>query len=151
MRNEASEAYTEVLTILNHMETKYQDKVPKKLKDFFEKNSAKDYRFDIDFKTPLKDQELKNKTLVLLAMLNLNYWCSTEEEKQELIKHYSENEEIYQEKLREKYNPDNIFNNNNQQINTEEETSREEVSLVEQKESVFKKLINKIKRFFHIG
>ena len=42
-------------------------------------------------------------------MLNLNYWCETEEEKQELIKHYTENERKYQEELRKKYNTDNIF------------------------------------------
>lgn len=92
MKNEQGESYTEVLTILNYMETEYQQKIPKKLIDFFKRNSAKDYKFDIDLAIPLKEQKLKDKTLSILAILNLNYWCENEVEKQELIKKYSENE-----------------------------------------------------------
>lgn len=109
MKNEQSESYTEILTILKYMETEYQEKIPPKLIDFFKRNCAKDYEFDIDLAIHLKEQKLKAKTLSLLAMLNLNYWCKSDEEKQELIKHYSENEKKYQEELREKYNPDNLF------------------------------------------
>ena len=147
MRNEQAESYAEILTILSYMETEYKKKIPKKLTDFFERNSAKDYELDIDLAIPLKDQKLKNKTLSLLAMLNLNYWCENEEEKQELIKKYSENEKRYQEELREKYNPDNIFKKRNQEKSVEENIEKEEVAIVEYKESIFKKIINKIKSF----
>lgn len=150
MKNEQRESYTEVLTILNYMETEYQEKIPKKLIDFFERNSAKDYKFDIDLAIPLKEQKLKAKTLSLLAMLNLNYWCKSDEEKQELIKHYSENEKRYQEELREKYNPDNIFKKRNQENQIEENIIQNEVALVEYKESIFRRFINKIKSTFNI-
>ena len=151
MKNEQRESYTEVLTILNYMETEYQEKIPKKLIDFFERNSAKDYKFDIDLAIPLKEQELKAKTLSLLAMLNLNYWCNSDEEKQELIKHYSENEKKYQEELRKKYNPDNLFKKHNQENKIEENIVKNEVALVEYKESIFKRFINRIKNIFHIN
>lgn len=151
MKKEQRESYTEVLTILNYMETEYQEKIPKKLIDFFERNSAKDYKFDIDLAIPLKEQKLKAKTLSLLAMLNLNYWCKSDEEKQELIKHYSENEKKYQEELREKYNPDNIFKKHNQEKSVEENIVKEELAMVEYKESIWKKFINKIKSIFHIS
>ena len=150
MKNEQRESYTEVLTILNYMETEYQQKIPKKLIDFFKRNSAKDYKFDIDLAIPLKEQKLKAKTLSLLAMLNLNYWCENEEEKQELMKKYSENERRYQEELREKYNPDNIFKNRNPEKSVEENIVKEEVALVEYKESIFRRFINKIKSIFKI-
>ena len=150
MKNEQRESYTEELTILNYMETEYQEKIPKKLIDFFERNSAKDYKFDIDLAIPLKEQKLKAKTLSLLAMLNLNYWCKSDEEKQELIKHYSENEKRYQEELREKYNPDNIFKKRNQENQIEENIIQNEVALVEYKESIFRRFINKIKSTFNI-
>ena len=59
---------------------------------------------------------ISNKyTLPLLAMLLINYWCNTKEEKEELINKYFENEQKYQEQLREKYNPDFLFNKNNAQ------------------------------------
>lgn len=150
MKNEQRESYTEVLTILNYMETEYQEKIPKKLIDFFERNSAKDYKFDIDLDIPLKEQKLKAKTLSLLAMLNLNYWCNSDEEKQELIKHYSENEKKYQEELRKKYNPDNLFKNHNQENTIEEKVTENNVALVEYKESISKRFINRIKSIFHI-
>lgn len=151
MRNEQGESYAEILTILSHMEMKYQDKIPKKLIDFFERNSAKDYKFDIDLAIPLKEQKLKAKTLSLLAMLNLNYWCESDEEKQELMKHYSENEKKYQEELREKYNPDNILKKRNQENEIKENIIQNEVTLVEYKESIFRRLISKIKNIFHIS
>lgn len=151
MKNEQGESYVEVLTILGYMETEYQEKIPKKLIDFFERNSAKDYKFDIDLEIPLKEQKLKAKTLSLLAMLNLNYWCKSNEEKQELIKRYSENEKKYQEELRKRYNPDNIFKKQQEKSNIEENVIQNEVALIEYKGSIFRRLINKIKSIFHMN
>ena len=148
MKNEEKIAYKQVITILDNMEPEYKEKIPKKLVKLFEENSAEDYEFHLDLTRPLKEQELNSKTLALLAMLNLNYWCETEEEKQELIKHYTENERKYQEELRKKYNTDNIFQKNNSE-NKQEEITEEQVALVEHRESVIRKLINKIKSIFH--
>lgn len=142
MKSEQQEAYTEVLTILNYMNIEYKERIPNKLIEFFKKNSAKDYNFHIDLAIPLKEQNLKDKTLSLLAMLNLNYWCNNDEEKQELINIYSQNERKYQEELRKKYNPDNIFKNH-----IKENNINNEVSLVEYKEPLLKRIINKIKSF----
>ena len=132
------------------METKYQEKIPKKLISFFERNSLKDYKFNIDLAVPLKEQKLKVKTLSLLAMLDLNYWCDTEEEKQNLIKKYSENEIKYQEDLRGRYNPDNIFKKRNQENKIEENVIQNTSVIVEYKESIFRRFINKIKIMFHL-
>lgn len=148
MKSEEKIAYKQLITILNNMEPEYKEKIPKKLMKLFEENSAKDYEFHLDLTRPLQEQELNSKTLALLAMLNLNYWCETEEEKQELIKHYTENERKYQEELRKKYNTDNIFQKNNRE-NKQEKTTEEQVALVEHKESIIRRLINKIKSIFH--
>ena len=148
MKSEEKIAYKQLITILNNMEPEYKEKIPKKLMKLFEENSAEDYEFHLDLTRPLQEQELNSKTLALLAMLNLNYWCETEEEKQELIKHYTENERKYQEELRKKYNTDNIFQKNNRE-NKQEEITEEQVALVEHRESVIRKLINKIKSIFH--
>ena len=148
MKSEEEIAYKQLITILNNMEPEYKEKIPKKLMKLFEENSAEDYEFHLDLTRPLQEQELNSKTLALLAMLNLNYWCETEEEKQELIKHYTENERKYQEELRKKYNTDNIFQKNNSE-NKQEEITEEQVALVEHRESVIRKLINKIKSIFH--
>ena len=67
-------------------------------------------------------------------------------EKIELEKTLSNNEIKYQEKLREKYNPDNIFED--RKSNPKTEQIENENTSIAYKESFFSKLINKIKLIF---
>lgn len=150
MTRERMEAYVEVIEILKHMDEKYVEKIPHKLKAFFENNCSKEYVFKLNPHKPLVEQNLKSKTLAILGMLNVNYWCESEEAKQKLLAQYYEEERLYQEELREKYNPDNIFKKRNQEKSIEGNIEKEEVAIVEYKESIFKKLINKLKSIFHI-
>lgn len=107
--SEYSRAYTEVLTILDHMSSKYKGRLPKSLIDFFNNNKDDSYECDIDFSVPLKENNLDPNTITIFAMLLINFWCDTPEEKQSLINLYFENEQNYQKSLNEKYNPDGIF------------------------------------------
>ena len=155
MDKETKEAYKEILTILKCMETGYYEKIPKKLIKFFERNSEEDYNVSISLEKPLEKQNLKPKTLALLAMIYLNYWCDSQEEKKELEKIFWENEKKYQQKLREKYDPEKIFDRNRKEIKiyNKEEIVREsidesEVGLIESNKSFISKIISKIKSFF---
>ena len=139
-------AYAEVYEILDLMEKKYINKIPEKLIEMFREERNSKYRPIIDVKKPLYKQNLQKETLVILAVLNLNYWCESEEEKQELIKAYSENEKKNEAEIREKYNPDNIFNNNT--LNEEKTENQKETQMIEYKDGFFKKLWNKLKSFF---
>lgn len=105
-------AYAELLEILDSMEEEYIVKLPKKLISIFKKYALADYEKHIDVTRPLEEQEISPKTAALIGMLTLQYWCKSEQEKQELINIFKENERKHEETLREKYNPDNIFNNN---------------------------------------
>lgn len=105
-------AYAELLEILDSMEEEYIVKLPKKLISIFKKYALEDYEKHIDVTRPLEEQEISPKTAALIGMLTLQYWCKSEQEKQELINIFKENERKHEETLREKYNPDNIFNNN---------------------------------------
>ena len=87
---------------------------------------------------------LKEKTKDIMAIMYMNYWCS-DKEKSDYFKILSQNEKKYQEKLREKYNPNNIFKKENK-----EESVKEENLIIEYKKSIFKKFVNKIKDFFRI-
>lgn len=111
MTQEQRESYKEVLTILDHMDLEYKEKVPKKLIEFFKRNSAEEYNFKLDLNKSLQEKELKEKTISLLAMLYLNYWCKDKNEKQELILKYTENEKIYEDKLEKMYGADKLFKN----------------------------------------
>ena len=126
------------------------DKLPKKLRELFKNERLEDYKPNIDPKIPLDEQKLQKKTFSILAMLNLNYWCEDEKEKQDLIAIYAENDRK-KEELREKYNPDNLFKKKEteQKIEEPQKNTAENTVLVEYKEEkFFKKLIKKIMNFF---
>lgn len=133
-------AYAEINEIIELLSIEDKNKIPKKLLDFFEREKDKDYKKHIDIQKPLIEQGIKRKTLALLAMLNLNYICEDENEKQRLIKSYKENDE----KRKEQYKNNNMFSK-------EIEENKEIISTLEiKKETKLQKIINKIKRFFHI-
>ena len=141
-------AYCEVDIILEQMEEEYVNKIPRELRNLFKEQKRKGYLPKIKVDIPLADQNLMKKTIAILAMLNLNYWCEDEKEKQELIQMYSENDRKREEELREKYNPDNLFDKKD--IDVEETTKNtESKELIEyKKENFFKMILRKIFSIF---
>ena len=120
------------------------------MRELFKNEKLQEYVPNINPQIPLDEQNLQRKTYAILAMLNLNYWCEDEKEKQELIAIYAENDKKRESELREKYNPDNLFKKKElQEEKLEKESLEENTSLIEYKESnFFKKIINKIISFF---
>lgn len=140
------QAYTEIDNFIELLDEYNKNKIPQKLREYFKKEKDGEYIKNINPNQPIKEQNLKEETLALIAMLNLQYWCEDENEKQRLKAIYAENERKYQEELREKYNPDNLFKNKQKIV--EEKT--EETLMVEYKESIIKKILNKILNFLHL-
>ena len=142
-------AYTEIDNFIELLDEYNRNKVPKKLREYFKKEKDNTYTKTINPNIPIKEQNLKEETLALIAMLNLQYWCEDEEEKRRLKKIYSDNEIKHQQKLREMYNPEDVFKTKQKQEQIENEISSEEiqenVAMVEYKKETF---IEKIKKFF---
>ncbi len=135
-------AYAEIDEILNLLEDDDREMVPKKVRDFFKEEKMKDYHPEIDIEKPLIEQNLKRETMVLLAILNLNYWCENEEEKQSFLNELNKNEEEKNE-LEEKYNPDNLFKKK------QDESIQNNLQIIEYKKPNFiQRLLTKIKKFF---
>ena len=137
-------AYSEVLEVLDNMDKKYVNKIPKKLIDYFNDNSSDNYIKHIDPNVDLKEQELSKKTLDILALINLKYWTKNEEHRKRLIKQYSDNEKILQEERAIKYNTEDLFKNKN----IKQFDNPNNVALIERKESFITKIINKFKSIF---
>lgn len=144
MENDLYKAYAEVDEILALMESKYIEKIPKKMREMFKNERPLDYRPEIKVDIPLDEQKLQRKTFAILAMLNLNYWCEDENKKQKLLAIYAENDKKKEEELREKYNPDNLFKNKQMQEQKEENTALIEIC----EENFIKRIIRKIMKFF---
>ena len=148
MENSLSKAYAEVLLILSYMEQKYVDMIPKKLLELFNEEKDKNYQPNINPNISLAEQNLQRKTLALLAMLNLNYWCKDGNEKQEMLKMYAKNDKKIEAEMRERYNPDNLFKTR-KKVEQNDEAKEESTEIIEYKEqNIFKKILNKIMKFF---
>lgn len=106
--NEFAEASAELIEILKYIPKTEVEKIPLKLRGFFEDVSKPNYNVRIDPQKPLEEQDLKEKTKDLITVIYRNYWC-TEEEKRILDKQLLENDKKYEEELRKKYDPDKLF------------------------------------------
>ncbi len=140
------QAYSEVDTFLEMVSPEEREKIPQKLRDIFREEKDNSYKKIINADIPIIEQNLKEETLSIIALLNLQYWCEAESEKERLRNIYNENERKYQDEIREKYNPDNLFKSKTSNIETEQ---IDNVSMIEYKESIFVKITNKIKKLFY--
>lgn len=103
---EQREAYSEVLEVLRHMNKIYVDKIPKKLIMFFYDNCSLDYEYRMT--KPIEEENLKEATIDILALLNLNYWSNVSN-KEELIIKYSINEKDFQNQINQQLEQENKF------------------------------------------
>ena len=148
---EFAEASAEINEIFKYLPKEEVEKIPSKLREFFKEISSKDYVTNINPNIPLDKQQIKEKTKDIIALIYRNYWCS-EEERKELDQKLIENDKKFEEELREKYNPDNIFKNNVTTTKKEEPEIKEEKieqSLVPQETGKwYQRFLNMIKRLF---
>lgn len=140
-------AATEVVYILDYFSEEFKANIPTNFLKFLNEQAIPDYNPNFDFSHGLDRLELRNKTKALLAMIYRNYMCS-EKEKVEYEKNLKQNENTYQIELREKYNPDNIFQKDKKEYNTLN-NERDNVQLVKYKESKLIKFINWFKKLFN--
>ena len=143
MKDDVLKAYAEVDEILYLLDKKYLERVPLKIRNFFKKFKLKDNNPNINIEVPLNEQCLQRKTFVFLAILYLNYWCNSEEEKQDLLRQFSDNGKRKEQELREKYNPENLFKK--EKINTKQE----QMDIIEYKKDNFiKRILSRILKIF---
>lgn len=138
-------AMAEVIYYLNGIKQEDIDKIPKKFIQYLNENASKKYKCNFDYNKPLKELNLLDETRGIIGMICYNYWCVTEKQKEQYLKRLSQNEQQYQKILNEKYNLDNIFEN--KKLDFIENTTKP-TEITEYKESIFKKLKNKLKSIF---
>lgn len=144
---EFAEASAEINEILKYLPEEYVKKIPKKLREFFKEIETKEYKTNIDPYKTLDEQDLKAKTKILITVLYRNYWCN-EEERAELDKILIENDRKYEEELREKYNPDNIFKKKDKGENEEIKEVRETSLAVYDNKMWYQKALRFISNIF---
>ena len=144
MNIKTKEIYSELYGVLILLGDEYINKLPNDLINLIIKKRDISYNPQYVDDMPLNKQNIKKETISLIALLHLNYWCEGEEEKNQIEYLLKKNEEEYQNKLRDKYNPDNLF----KRYKEEKNHIQDDVEMVVYKESLLKKIINKIKQRF---
>ncbi len=142
MNNTYSCSYVEVLEILKHIPKEDYIKIPEEKIEFYKNNMDKNY---IYIYNPIMPKTLR-KTDAILINLYKNY-IAKEDEKQKINQILKLNEMKEEQEKQKKFRPNNIFNNHVENENINENT----ILVVEHKETMLKKIINKIKRIFHIS
>lgn len=114
-----SRSYKEINIILNLLGQEFSNKIPNSMKDFFIRNEDKDYNPNISLEDVFS-QNILPETSSIIAILYINYWTETQEEKEKymsIIREYDE------EKRKEVFN---IFDNPKNEIITENNNTIEE-------------------------
>lgn len=148
MEIKTNDIYSEVYSILLLLGDSYINKIPRKALDIIKNERNMDYNPQYDFSIGTNSQNIKMETKAMIALLRLSYWCTSEEEKIKLSNQFKENEQKYQELLKSKYDPDNLFKNKTKFL--EDDIKPKSTSIVEYKEKNFiQKLFDKIRHLFY--
>ena len=137
-------AYTEVYEIIKQLDEEEYNKIPSEVIKAIEENRNTEYEFDLDEDIELKEQELLPETKAILFNLFRDY-LSTPEQKEKILKMQAEERRKNEQNKSEQYNLD-IFANKPKNRDIREE----HIELIEYKENIFKRILNKIRQFFHV-
>ena len=87
------EMYSEVYSILNLLGNSYIAKLPKSLFKMIEEEKSSTYNPQYREDQSLNEQNIKRESLSMIALFHLNYWCNSDEEKEQLKQLFKNNEE----------------------------------------------------------
>ncbi len=138
-------AYREVIEILKYTNQDDVNKIPREKIMLWINNMKKDYDFEIDKEKPLSEQNISKEARAILANIFKQYWATDYQRERIESKEKYDMEQLEKEKY-EKYNPDDIFKR--RQTNMQTESISDNVSMVEYKIPIFKRLMDKIKGLF---
>lgn len=143
MRNREN-AYTEVYTILQELNEEEYSKIPPEVIETLEANMNKEYEFMLDDELELKEQQMLPETKAILFNLFRDYLATTEQ-KEKIIKMQNEERQKKELKKQQNYNVD-VFKNKTK-VSTKP-IENQDNELIEYRESIFTKIVNKIKNWF---
>lgn len=141
------EAYAEVIEVLNYIPMNEYKKIPKKYIVFMEENCSENCSFTYNIALPFDKQNISDTAKNILGMI-FRLFVIEQSKKEELNNKEQERKKQGELEKYIKYNPDNLFKDKKETSKTNEETITEKVALVEYKESLFKKIWNKIISIF---
>ena len=149
MEELSAEVATEVIEVLYNSDSSIICKIQYRIIEVLqEKTQECNKKISFKENVELKDQDISEEGKAILSILYRDYICS-EEEKIEVNKIFENNQKQYDEIQREKYNPDKIFQKQDNKISVDINAEEEEKALIEtQKNKWYIVLFEKIKSIF---
>ncbi len=140
-------AYSEVLEILKYISANEYKKIPESKIKLFQAVANKEYKFVYNPELTLDEQNVSKIAKCIIAILFRDYWA-TEEQKNKIIAKQNQDRQRVEEEKRKLYNPNNIFKDRQKPIEYVEK-QKENTEMAIYKESLFNKIISRIKLIFH--
>ena len=137
-------AYAEVYTILQELNEEEYNKIPPEIVEAIKVNRSEEYEYFLEDELELKDQPMLPETKAILFNLFRDY-LATPEQKAKIIRMQNEARQKNELKKQQMYNTDVFANKPKENL---AENSNETMQIVQYKESVFTRILNKIKSFF---
>lgn len=139
-------AYSEVYAFLNLLGEDYINKISPNVYKAIEQKRDNENPISIEMINGEINYDFSREALSLIAALNLQYFCESEEEKTKYINEYKKNSEILQKYNKQKY--EDGLENLRKDNENKEQAKDKEVEMVVYKESFLKKILNCIKNKF---
>lgn len=145
MDEEFRKALTEVVEVLKNSEDSIIKKIPQEFNNFLNENMDKNYKPNIDFSKSNWEDNVKEDTKAILALIYRDYLVSKEERNNLLLEE--------QKEMEERYNPNNLFKNRTKAEETpnseEQNYNKENLELMEVKNYPwYKRIYEKILQIF---
>ena len=142
--NNRRNAYTEVYTILQELNEEEYEKIPFEVIKAIEENMNKQYEYVLDDELELKEHPMLPETKAILFNLFRDY-LAMPKQKEKIIKMQNEERQKNELKKQNKYNTDIFENKKREKTKQIEKLSKD---LINYKENIFSKLVNKFKHWF---
>lgn len=140
-------AYREVFEILKYIPKADYDKIPNEKIELYKTMQDKNYNFKYDPSKTLDEQNISKRAKAIIGLLFRDYWATEIQRQKILAKQKYERQKIEEEKSKN-FQYGDIFKNISQKEDITNTIPNN--TLVEYKESVFTRILNKIKNIFKI-
>ena len=149
MEKEINEVAVEINSIFDNMSVDVLNKIPLKIREFFKNNASTTYIFEYDKTKSLNEQNIKDKTRGIIALLYRDYVCN-DVEREEYNKIYNDFLNKKDAEKRALYNPNDLFKKGT--ISYSENNSNHKVEkhleVINNKSNFIKRIFNKIIDYF---
>ena len=142
-----SRAFSEVLEVLKYIPKEEYEKIPLEMIELMEDNCLKDYDVEYNSNLTLSEQNFSEEAKYIIAVFFRDYWATDVQKNKILLneKHHDYLENLEKEK---KFNV-NVFEDSSKNVEIDNKQEENNKLAIIEKESIFKRIIKKIKNYFN--